>query len=139
MTVAGTHNLSDWGTDVYLAAGKIKSTNRYKQANKVLKEAKRKYHPKETVVSGHSLRGIIAGYIASKDDRILTLDKGATAFQPIRKNIFFFILLRDDVGITDNTWSNTLGNTFLSFFPVKNETKSEVLPDPGLPINAENR
>jgi hypothetical protein len=41
MTVAGTHNISDWWTDLYLAAGKLKSTNRYKEADKVLKEAKK--------------------------------------------------------------------------------------------------
>ena len=29
--VAGTHNLSDWGTDAYLAVGKLKSTNRYRE------------------------------------------------------------------------------------------------------------
>jgi hypothetical protein len=30
--------------------------------------------------------GSIAGYIASKNDKVLTLDKGATLFQPVRKN-----------------------------------------------------
>jgi predicted alpha/beta-fold hydrolase len=75
MTVAGTHILSDWGTDIYLAAGKLKSINWYKEADNVLKKAKQKYHPKETVVSGHSLGGTIARYNSSKGDRGLTLDK----------------------------------------------------------------
>jgi hypothetical protein len=86
MTVAGSHNLSDWGTDVYLAAGKIKSTNRYKEADNILKKAKQKYHPKETIISGHSMGATISGYIASKEDRVITLDKGATIGQKVRNN-----------------------------------------------------
>ena len=34
--VAGTHNLTDWGTDAYLLAGKLKDTNRYKEADSIL-------------------------------------------------------------------------------------------------------
>jgi hypothetical protein len=71
---------------VYLAAGKIKSTNRYKEADKVLKKAKRKYHRKETVVSCHSMGTTIGGYIASKEDRVITLDKAATIGQKVRNN-----------------------------------------------------
>ena len=36
--VTGTHDLGDWGTNAYLAAGKIKDTNRYKSADKGFKE-----------------------------------------------------------------------------------------------------
>jgi hypothetical protein len=42
--VTGTHNLTDVGTDVYLGLGKLKDTNRYKQADETLKKAKTKYH-----------------------------------------------------------------------------------------------
>jgi len=35
--VAGTHNLRDWGTNAYLAVGKLKDTNRYKEADRILK------------------------------------------------------------------------------------------------------
>ena len=34
-----THNLRDWGTNAYLAAGKIKETNRYNCADEGLKHA----------------------------------------------------------------------------------------------------
>ena len=30
VSVAGTHNLRDWGTDIFLGSGKLKDTNRYK-------------------------------------------------------------------------------------------------------------
>ena len=81
--VAGTHNLKDVGTDVYLAAGHLKDTNRYKEADSVLQKAKEKYHPKETVGAGHSLGGSVIGYLPV--DKAYTLDKGATIGQPIRK------------------------------------------------------
>jgi hypothetical protein len=38
-TVTGTHNVQDWGTDLYLSAGHLKDTNRYKEADRALKEA----------------------------------------------------------------------------------------------------
>ena len=84
--IAGTHNLSDVGTDLYLAAGRLKDTNRYKEADSTLKKAKSKYGVSEATVTGHSLGGSIAGYVANKQDKVITLDKGATIGQPIRSN-----------------------------------------------------
>jgi hypothetical protein len=84
--IAGTHNLSDVGTDLYLAAGHLKDTNRYKEADSTLKKAKSKYGVSEATVTGHSLGGSIAGYVANKQDKVITLDKGATIGQPIRSN-----------------------------------------------------
>jgi hypothetical protein len=85
-TVAGTHNLADVGTDIYLGLGKLKDTNRYKEADRTLKEAKKKYNVNKATVAGHSLGGSIAGYIGNPDvDSIYTLDKGATIGQPVRK------------------------------------------------------
>lgn len=75
-SVTGTHNLADWTTDVALAVGRIKHTTRYKHAHEWLRYAKKKYHPTETVVVGHSLGGTIAGFISSADDKVYTLDRG---------------------------------------------------------------
>jgi hypothetical protein len=85
-SVTGTHNLADWGTDAYLAAGKIKDTNRYKSADEGLKKAKLKYGVGSASIYGHSLGGTIGGYIGGKGDTVQTLDKGATAFQKVRSN-----------------------------------------------------
>ena len=85
--VAGTHNLTDWGTDAYLAAGKLKSTNRYKEADNILSQAKHKYNGFETTLTGHSLGSTIANQIGSKgSDKVFALDGGFTIGQKITSN-----------------------------------------------------
>lgn len=70
MSVAGTHNIKDVGTDFQLIGGQIKNTSRYREADKTLKNAKDKYDTNATVV-GHSLGSSVASRIASKDDRVI--------------------------------------------------------------------
>lgn len=86
MSVAGTHNLKDWGTDIKLAFGGLKSTQRYNDAKDVLTRAKQKYNPISTSVSGHSLGASIAQGIASKDDKVFALDAGYTIGQKTRSH-----------------------------------------------------
>lgn len=84
-TVTGTHNMKDAGTDVALAFGKLKDTDRYKEADRTYKQAKQKYGVDKATVMGHSLGGTIAGYIANpENDEVITLDKGATFGQRVR-------------------------------------------------------
>ena len=71
MSVAGTHNLRDVGTDFMLGIGKLKNTSRYKEAKSTIDKAKNKYNPMKTVVAEHSLGSSIANYIGSKDDQIM--------------------------------------------------------------------
>lgn len=85
-TVAGTHNIRDVGTDIWLAAGHLKDTNRYKEAGDTLEKAKKKYNPLDTTVAGHSLGATIAGYIGNKKDKIYSLDAGYTIGQKTRPN-----------------------------------------------------
>jgi hypothetical protein len=80
-TVAGTHKLADWGTDVNLAFGNLKGTDRYKRAHSAIRAAKDKYQPRRTVVTGHSLGSSIGQYISSKGDKVVTLDGGYTIGQ----------------------------------------------------------
>jgi hypothetical protein len=84
--VTGTHNLSDVITDGYLAFGGLKNTSRYKEADKMLKKAKEKYKPTSTSVTGHSLGSAIGSSIASKNDKVTTLDGGYTFGQKTRSN-----------------------------------------------------
>jgi hypothetical protein len=84
--IAGTHNLKDWGTDAYLLAGKLKDTNRYKEADKNLQQAKQKYGVANATITGHSLGGAIGNYIAKGNDKAYLLDEGATFGQKQRNN-----------------------------------------------------
>lgn len=90
VSVAGTHNLSDWGTDLWLGAGGLKNTNRYKEADSILKKAKEKYKPiaGNTTVIGHSLGSTIGSGIASKagGDKFIGLDGGYTIGQKTTNN-----------------------------------------------------
>ena len=83
---AGTHNLSDWSVDRWLGSGHLKKTQRYQGAKQKLNQAKEKYHPKKTVLSGHSLGGSISQGIASRNDEVNTLDSGYTIGQTTRAN-----------------------------------------------------
>jgi hypothetical protein len=84
VNVNGTQNLKDWGTDAYLAVGKLKQTNRYKEADDIFKLAKKKYNPRKTVVTGQSLGGSIASLLPA--DKMITLDKGSTIGTKTRDN-----------------------------------------------------
>jgi len=84
--INGTNSFSDVITDVYLAAGKLKDTSRYKESHEKLRQAKAKYKINDAIVTGHSLGATIAGYIGGKNDKIITADKGATIGQKVRNN-----------------------------------------------------
>jgi tetratricopeptide (TPR) repeat protein len=86
VSVAGTHNARDWGTDFYLGLGKLKDTNRYKEAKSVYDKAKNKYNPMQATAVGHSLGGTIANYITSGNDKAHGLDSGYTIGQKARSN-----------------------------------------------------
>lgn len=77
-SVAGTHNVSDIGTDFQLMRGKLKDTKRYKEAENTFDLAKKKYQPKETVAYGTSLGGGIASNLDA--DKIVTLNKANAPF-----------------------------------------------------------
>jgi hypothetical protein len=98
-SVTGTHNLKDWGTDAYLAIGKLKDTSRYQQSDRALKEAKALYNPRKVSVTGHSLGSTIASYIAQPTDKVYTLDKGVTLGQGYRPNEKAFRTSGDIVSI----------------------------------------
>ena len=87
-TIKGTNMFSpkDIGTDLYLAVGKLKDTNRFKQEKSTLEKARKKYNPSNTTVSGHSLGSSLSSYIAGKNDKVIGLDKGATFGQKMRSN-----------------------------------------------------
>ena len=87
--IAGTHNLKDWGTDSYLALGKLKDTNRYKEADRILKQAQEKYKvgKDNTSITGHSLGATIGQYLHNKGS-VKTLDAGYTIGQKTRGDAY---------------------------------------------------
>jgi len=85
MNVAGTHNLQDVGTDLYLAFGKLEETKRFKEAKKTLQKAKKKYPELSTTVTGHSLGASIGENIVDDTDRFIGYNPGYTIGQKTRK------------------------------------------------------
>ena len=112
-TVFGTHNAKDWGTNAYLAVGKIKDTNRYNLADAGLKKAKLKYGVSDASIYGHSLGGTIARYIDGSGDTVKTLDKGATIGQKVHSNEKAYRTAFDPVSLLNANSKNmtTLPNT----------------------------
>jgi len=112
MSIAGTHNIADVGTDLWLAAGRLKDSNRYKEAESVLKRAKQKYNISNATLAAHSLGGAIGQYIASKNDRVYTLNKGATIGQKTRSNEHAYRTSGDLVSVlnANSTHVKTLKN-----------------------------
>jgi hypothetical protein len=86
ISYTGTHNLSDWGTNVALATGHLKDTKRYKEAQQTYDLAKQKYAGADTTIAGHSLGGQLASSVAHKGDKVYTLDKASLPFQGIKSN-----------------------------------------------------
>jgi hypothetical protein len=83
--VAGSRTAKDFlYNDPMLAFGKLKQTDRYKQADKTLKKAKEIYNPIATTVVGHSLGSSIGAGITSKNDKFLGFNAGYTIGEPTR-------------------------------------------------------
>lgn len=84
--INGTNSLYDWGVNAYLAVGKLKDTNRYKESHRKLRQAKEKYGIDSASISGHSQAGQTASYIAGNNDKVITLDKASTIGGTSKKN-----------------------------------------------------
>lgn len=85
-TISGTKSLKDIGTDLYLGLGLLKSTDRYKQSDDILKKAREKYKPDKVSVVGSSLGGAIASKIGKRNDNIITYNKPSLFNEKIIKN-----------------------------------------------------
>lgn len=84
MNVTGTHKGQDVVTDVRLAFGGLKNTQRFKEADTTLQKAKDKYKENKVVLTGHSLGGSIVNYIKKPDDEMYALNSGVTIGQKSR-------------------------------------------------------
>jgi len=107
-TIAGTHNLKDVGTDVYLALGKLKDTNRFKEAKDILNKAKKEFPSNTGIdIAGHSLGGSISQYLSSDPKvKIYTYDKGATIGQKNKPNEAAYRTVGDVVSLLSSNNPN---------------------------------
>jgi len=80
-SVAGTHNVSDIGTDLKLLASGVKSTQRFKEAEETFGTAKKKYPSARTTAYGTSLGGSISANVGA--DEVVTLNR---AYRPYDKS-----------------------------------------------------
>ena len=62
----GTKNAADWANNAAYLAGLYKTTNRYKQGQKLQQRAASKYGTENTDTIGHSQSGILARELGKK-------------------------------------------------------------------------
>ena len=80
ITYRGTKNLlNDVPTDIALAFGQLKHTDRYKDSKYIYQKAKEKYHSNALLV-GHSLGGSLASAVSEANDKVITYNKGSAGF-----------------------------------------------------------
>ena len=96
----GTSGFSDWlNNAVYALGGKTlyKMTPRYKEAEKVQKEAEAKYNPKNITTIGHSQAGLQAELLGKDTNEIITLNKATRPFSNTRHSNQYDIRTSGDV------------------------------------------
>lgn len=72
----GTQGMHDWGNDLKALAGyDITNSDRFKHAEKIQKEAEKKYGAQNVSTLGHSLSGKIASDVGKNSKEIITLNK----------------------------------------------------------------
>lgn len=103
-------NAKDVRTDVALALGKIKQTERFKEERNSLLKAKKKYDETETILAGHSLGSNLTNALASGGDAVYNYNPAYTIGQKARPNVMNI---------------RTQGDIFSTFSPAGNTT---VLP-----------
>lgn len=84
MSVAGTNPLSprDIGTDLYLAFGALKQTQRYKESEAVAKKMREQYPNAKKVLLGHSMGSSIISGIATPTEKVLGFGTGSGLYAP---------------------------------------------------------
>ena len=108
--VKGTNPTStqDVYTDVALTFGKLKDTDRYKDSDKRLKQAKSKYGVSSALVVGHSLGGLIAKYIASSSDKVVQYNSASVIGESKRDNTTSYRTSGDLVSLLNKNTSITI-------------------------------
>lgn len=93
-SVAGTNikSLRDIATDAYLAflgTSGLKSTNRYKEAENVMKNVREKYPKSKKTLIGHSIASSIVSTLAEKDENVKGFGTGSGLYPEKKKGEFY--------------------------------------------------
>ena len=91
-----------------LTFGKLKDTDRYKDSDKRLKQAKSKYGVSSALVVGHSLGGLIAKYIASSSDKVVQYSSASVIGESKRDNTTSYRTSGDLVSLLNKNTSITI-------------------------------
>jgi len=87
----GSQGITDWGNDLRALSGyDINHSDRFKHAEKIQKEAEKKYGSQNVSTLGHSLSGKIASDVGRNSKEIITLNKfipPMDLINPFRKKI----------------------------------------------------
>jgi len=127
--VNGTNPLSpsDLWTDLRLASGNLKGSDRYKDAESIYLKAKKKYEAPVTIV-GHSLGGAIATNMVLPSDRAIVYGAANSPFTKKKENLYSYRTSGDPFSAFDAT-ARTMNN------PERNPIK---LLNPIQPHNVSN-
>jgi hypothetical protein len=106
----GTANMGDAKTDLSLALGELRNTNRYDRSKATYDTAKNKYNGSKAIITGHSLGGSLASAIARDDDDIISFNKGNS------------LIPSSATKTKSNEKSYRIKNDIVSIIPDKNTT-----------------
>ena len=94
-----TSSRKDIVTDLVLASGNIKSTERYKESKAVYDAAKAKYKNALFTDVGSSLGGSLVNYISKPDDKVILYNPAFTPNQKVRPHVKNYIVKDDPISI----------------------------------------
>jgi hypothetical protein len=82
-------------TDVFLGAGALKETKRYREAKEAYNQAKGKYKNAQFVDIGYSLGGSLVNYVARPEDKAIIYNAGFSLNQKDRPNVESYRVVGD--------------------------------------------
>jgi hypothetical protein len=126
--------ITDWNTNVQIAIGKGKKTQRYEEEKGNLEKAKKKYENYNTTLTGHSQAHYFINELGDKKDKKITYNGAHFPFQPVKTTHYKTTL--DPVSVFATNAKNTkiLSSNFKGDFVPDSRTLRVLTPS--LPIGS---
>ena len=112
----GTNGLSDWYHNIVYTVGGTnlyKTTNRYKQAEKVQRNAEEKYGLNNLSTIGHSRGGLDSELLGKNGNEIITLNKATRPFSNHKHDNQYDIKTKNDLASSLNPFQKNNGNEII--------------------------